>query len=81
MRVGDGCTLVAYSRMVGFCLQAAELLAADGIECEVVDLRTLRPMDIGTVIESIKKSGNTHGSHCTFCKSYDAEPLRTSLWA
>jgi pyruvate dehydrogenase E1 component beta subunit len=55
-RVGTGVTLVAYSRMVGFCLQAAELLAADGIEAEVVDLRTIRPMDIETVVESVKKT-------------------------
>jgi len=55
-REGTGVTLVAYSRMVGFCLQAAEILAADGIEAEVVDLRTLRPMDIGTVVESVKKT-------------------------
>ncbi|TAL37776.1 MAG: pyruvate dehydrogenase complex E1 component subunit beta [Phenylobacterium sp.] len=55
-REGTGVTLVAYSRMVGFCLQAAEVLAADGIEAEVVDLRTLRPMDIGTVVESVKKT-------------------------
>src|SRR5215207_8065351 len=44
-REGSGVTLVAYSRMVGFCLQAAEQLAKDGIEADVVDLRTIRPMD------------------------------------
>jgi pyruvate dehydrogenase E1 component beta subunit len=55
-RKGDGVTLVAYSRMVGFCLQAAEKLAAEGIEAEVVDLRTIRPMDIETVVESVKKT-------------------------
>jgi pyruvate dehydrogenase E1 component beta subunit len=55
-REGAGVTLVAYSRMVGFCLQAAEELAKDGIEAEVVDLRTIRPMDIETVVESVKKT-------------------------
>jgi len=55
-RQGTGVTLVAYSRMVGFCLEAAEKLAADGIEAEVVDLRTIRPMDIDTVVESVKKT-------------------------
>ncbi|MFL5297232.1 MAG: pyruvate dehydrogenase complex E1 component subunit beta [Phenylobacterium sp.] len=55
-REGNGVTLVSYSRMVGFCLQAAEELAADGIEAEVIDLRTIRPMDIGTVVESVKKT-------------------------
>jgi pyruvate dehydrogenase E1 component beta subunit len=55
-RQGSGVTLVAYSRMVGFCLEAAEKLAAEGIEAEVVDLRTIRPMDIETVVESVKKT-------------------------
>jgi pyruvate dehydrogenase E1 component beta subunit len=55
-REGKDVTLVAYSRMVGFCLQAAEDLAKDGIEAEVVDLRTIRPMDIETVVESVKKT-------------------------
>ena len=55
-REGSGVTIVAYSRMVGLALKAAEELAAEGIECEVVDLRTIRPMDIGTVVESVKKT-------------------------
>jgi len=55
-REGKDVTLVAYSRMVGFCLQAAEELAKDGIEAEVVDLRTIRPMDIETVVDSVKKT-------------------------
>jgi pyruvate dehydrogenase E1 component beta subunit len=55
-REGSSVTLVAYSRMVGFCLKAAEELAAEGIEAEVVDLRTIRPMDWETVVESVKKT-------------------------
>jgi pyruvate dehydrogenase E1 component beta subunit len=55
-REGTGVTLVSYSRMVGFCLEAAEKLAAEGIEAEVIDLRTIRPMDIETVVESVKKT-------------------------
>jgi pyruvate dehydrogenase E1 component beta subunit len=55
-REGSGVTLVAYSRMVGFCLQAAEELAKDGIDAEVVDLRTIRPMDVDTIVESVKKT-------------------------
>jgi pyruvate dehydrogenase E1 component beta subunit len=55
-REGTDVTLVSYSRMVGFCLQAAEKLAEDGIQAEVVDLRTIRPMDIDTVVESVKKT-------------------------
>jgi pyruvate dehydrogenase E1 component beta subunit len=56
-RVGDGVTLVAYSRMVGFALRAADALAAEGIEAEVIDLRTLRPLDHQSVVESVKKTG------------------------
>jgi pyruvate dehydrogenase E1 component beta subunit len=55
-RQGKDVTLTAHSRMVGFALQAAELLAKDGIEAEVVDLRTLRPLDHATIIESVKKT-------------------------
>ena len=55
-REETGCTIVAYSRMVGLALKAAEELAAEGIECEVVDLRTIRPMDVETVVESVKKT-------------------------
>jgi pyruvate dehydrogenase E1 component beta subunit len=55
-RQGSDVTLVAYSRMVGFALQAAEELAKEGISAEVVDLRTIRPMDHDTVLESVKKT-------------------------
>jgi pyruvate dehydrogenase E1 component beta subunit len=55
-REGTGVTLVSYSRMVGFCLKAAEELAAEGIEAEVIDLRTIRPMDWQTVVESVRKT-------------------------
>jgi len=55
-REGTDVTLVAHSRMVGRCLEAAEKLAAEGINAEVVDLRTIRPLDSDTVIESVKKT-------------------------
>jgi pyruvate dehydrogenase E1 component beta subunit len=55
-RAGTDVTLVAYSVMVGVALQAAQLLAAEGIEAEVVNLRTLRPLDTATVIGSVKKT-------------------------
>ena len=55
-REGTGVTIVAYSRMVGFALEAAELLAKEGIDAEVIDLRTIRPMDHQTVVESVKKT-------------------------
>ncbi|MBI1401137.1 pyruvate dehydrogenase complex E1 component subunit beta [Hyphomonas sp.] len=55
-REGSDVTLVAHSRMVGFALQAAERLAEEGISAEVIDLRTLRPLDTATVVESVKKT-------------------------
>ncbi len=55
-REGADVTLVAHSRMVKFALEAAEELAGQGIEAEVIDLRSLRPLDTATVIESVKKT-------------------------
>ena len=55
-REGTDVTITAHSRMVGFALQAAEKLAGEGISCEVVDLRTLRPLDHETIVESVKKT-------------------------
>ncbi len=56
VREGTDVTLVSYARGVMFALEAAEQLAADGVSCEVVDLRTIRPMDTATVVESVKKT-------------------------
>ncbi|HEY3813877.1 MAG TPA: pyruvate dehydrogenase complex E1 component subunit beta [Caulobacteraceae bacterium] len=55
-KVGDAVTITAHSRMVGLALKAAEMLSGEGIEAEVIDLRTLRPLDIDTIIESVKKT-------------------------
>lgn len=55
-REGGDVTITAHSRMVGLALKAAELLAGEGIEAEVVDLRTLRPLDHETIVESVKKT-------------------------
>ena len=55
-REGSDVTLVAHSRMVGRCLEAAEILAGEGIDAEVIDLRTIRPLDSDTVIDSVKKT-------------------------
>jgi pyruvate/2-oxoglutarate/acetoin dehydrogenase E1 component len=60
-REGKDLTLVTYSRMVLCALQAAEILAKEGIEVEVIDLRTLKPLDIETVIASVKKTGRLVG--------------------
>ena len=56
VRAGRDVTLVSYSIGVGVALQAAETLAADGIEAEVIDLRTLRPLDKAAVLASLKKT-------------------------
>ena len=55
-RAGQHVTLVAYSIMVGVALKAAEELAKGGIEAEVINLRTLRPLDTATIVESVKKT-------------------------
>jgi pyruvate dehydrogenase E1 component beta subunit len=55
-RPGDAVTITAHARMVGLALEAAEILAKDGLEAEVVDLRTLRPLDHATIIDSVKKT-------------------------
>ncbi|WP_066794914.1 pyruvate dehydrogenase complex E1 component subunit beta [Sphingomonas soli] len=56
VRAGKDVTLVSYSIGVGVSLEAAETLAGEGIDCEVIDLRTLRPLDTATVLESLKKT-------------------------
>ncbi len=60
-RRGKDVTLVTYSRMVLRALEAAEILAKEGIDVEVIDLRTLCPLDIVTVAESVKKTGRFVG--------------------
>ena len=55
-REGTDVTLTSHSRIVGFALQAAEELAKQGISAEVIDLRTLRPLDHETILESVKKT-------------------------
>jgi pyruvate dehydrogenase E1 component beta subunit len=56
MRAGRDVTIVSYSIGVGFALEAAETLAGDGIDCEVIDLRTLRPLDSAAVLASLRKT-------------------------
>jgi pyruvate dehydrogenase E1 component beta subunit len=55
-REGKDVSLVSYSRGLAYTIKAAELLAGEGIDAEVIDLRTLRPLDIETVIASVKKT-------------------------
>ncbi|MBI5705874.1 MAG: alpha-ketoacid dehydrogenase subunit beta [Armatimonadetes bacterium] len=56
VRVGKDITLVAYSRMVHTCLKAAETLASDGIDAEVVDVRSLLPLDTERIFASVRKT-------------------------
>jgi 2-oxoisovalerate dehydrogenase E1 component len=56
-RPGKDVTLVTYSRMVYRALESAETLAGEGIDVEVIDLRTLKPLDINTIVNSVKKTG------------------------
>ena len=55
-REGTDATIVARSLMVPVALKAAEVLEKQGVSCEVIDPRTIRPLDIGTIIESVKKT-------------------------
>ncbi len=55
-RAGDQVTITAFSRMVKLAMQAADELAKAGISAEIIDLRTLRPFDVATVVASVKKT-------------------------
>jgi pyruvate dehydrogenase E1 component subunit beta len=56
-RSGTDVTLIAWSKMVWTCLDAAKLLAQDGIEAEVIDPRSLRPLDVEGLASSVTKTG------------------------
>jgi len=65
-RDGRDITIVSYSRTLLFALEAAETLAQNGIEAEVIDLRTIEPLDMDTILESIKGTGRllvVHEAH------------------
>lgn len=55
-REGKDVTVVTFSRPVGIALEAAKKLEAEGVSVEVINLRTLRPLDIGTIVNSVKKN-------------------------
>jgi pyruvate dehydrogenase E1 component beta subunit len=57
VRTGGHVTIVSWSNGMSYALKAAEELAKEGIEAEVIDLRTLRPMDTDTIVSSVKKTG------------------------
>ena len=56
MRQGTDVTITAFSLMVEHAIVAAETLAAEGIDAEIIDLRTLRPLDIATIVASVQKT-------------------------
>lgn len=56
MREGTDCTLVSFSRALQPTLQAAAELEKEGISCEVINLRSIRPLDVETIIQSVKKT-------------------------
>jgi pyruvate/2-oxoglutarate/acetoin dehydrogenase E1 component/TPP-dependent pyruvate/acetoin dehydrogenase alpha subunit len=60
-RPGKDLTIVTYSRMVLRSLEAAEILVKEGIDAEVIDLRSLKPLDLDTILESVKKTGRLVG--------------------
>ena len=63
LREGDAITIVATSRMVGEALQAADRLAADGVQAEVIDPRTLVPLDLETIAASVRRTGRAVVAH------------------
>ena len=63
VRPGTDVTVVSVSRMVHEALAAAEAVAADGVSVEVVDLRTVAPLDMATVLESVTKTGRLLVAH------------------
>jgi len=58
LRPGTDVTVVAWARMANEALTAAEELAADGIDCEVIDPRTLQPFDMDTVVDSVRRTNH-----------------------
>ena len=57
VREGSDCTIVAYGLMVHRALEAADVLSTESISCEVIDLRTLSPLDLDTILESVENTG------------------------
>lgn len=55
-RAGSDVTIVAHSKMVTHSLEAADILEKEGIKAEVINLRSIRPLDIETIIKSVKKT-------------------------
>lgn len=56
-RAGSDCTIVSFGKILKTVHEAADELAKEGIEAEIIDLRTIRPLDLDTIVESVKKTG------------------------
>jgi pyruvate dehydrogenase E1 component beta subunit len=54
---GSDCTLVSFGRPVNFCIDAAQELTKEGINCDVLDMRTIKPLDLPSIVQSLKKTG------------------------
>jgi pyruvate/2-oxoglutarate/acetoin dehydrogenase E1 component len=88
-RIGRDITIVSYSRTLLLALEAADTLAKKGVEAEVVDLRTISPLDMDTVVRSVKETGRllvVHESHTTcglgaeiIAQAYEQIPLGAFL--
>lgn len=74
VREGDAATIVTYGALVNKSLLAAEEMAKEGVQTEVIDLRTLQPLDTETILESVKKTGRLMVAHEDACfMGYGAE--------
>lgn len=80
-RQGSDVTIVSYSRQAMWAMDAAKVLAAGGIDAEVVDLRTLKPMDIDTVAASVKKTGKLVTVSEGFCQCGTGREITGQLMA
>jgi len=56
-RAGTDCTIVSFGRLVHLSMEAADALALEGISCEILDMRTIRPLDAGAIVRSVKRTG------------------------
>ena len=56
LREGKDVTLISHSRMLQFCMEAAEAMAKKGVQVEVIDLRSIKPLDVGLIASSVRKT-------------------------
>ena len=76
LREGSDVTITAFSIMVGRALEAADRLAEQGISAEVIDLRTIRPLDTDTIVNSVKKTSRLITCEEGFCLLYTSPSPR-----